>query len=171
MIYRVDFDKWVLSLLPTFLRRGVMFALCRAAIAPIKTLYEVFMRARKAHIYALTHNGQVCYLRAALNDAFGTTGFDIVDYNDGRGDWLFAKSEHLQGQLYAVDEGLYDPAVEGDAPANPVPLLYDEARLNLAQNTFIVQVPAEVYATQLEKVKGIVERYRPLSKTAIYTMV
>lgn len=164
MIFRVDFDKWVLSMLPTLLRTKIMFALCRATTAPIRSLYERFVAKREVHNYTLHHNGQVCYLRAALNDAFGVTGFDIVDYDDGRGDWLFAKSEELDRHLYAVDETLDD---EG----NPVPILYDEARLNLAQNAFIVQVPAAVYSTSLDKVKGIVERYRPLSKTAIYTMV
>lgn len=53
----------------------------------------------------------------------------------------------------------------------PVPLLYDETRLNLAQNSFIVQVPSGIYATQLDKVRGIVEQYRPLSKTPIYAPI
>lgn len=164
MIFRVDFDKWVLSMLPTLLRRKIMFALCRAAVAPVRTLYERFLDKRKAHIYSLIHNGQVCYLRAALNDTFGVTGFDIVDYDDGRGEWLYAKSEELFNHLYAVDEQL-------DDESNPVPILYDEARLNLPMNTFVVQVPAAIYATSFEQVRGIVERYRPLSKSAIYTMV
>lgn len=170
MIFRVDFDKWVLTLLPSFLRRRVMFALCRAAIAPIRTLYGRFGKARRAHLFALTHNGQVCYLRAALNEAFDTTGFDIIDYDDGRGDWLFAKSEDLQEQLYAVDERLYDPA-EAENPTKSVSILCDETRLNLAQNSFIVQVPGGIHATQLDKVRGIVEQYRPLSKTPIYTPI
>lgn len=165
MIFRVEFDKWVLSLLPTLLRKKVMYALCRAAVAPIRSLYEQFVAKREAHNYALHHNGQVCYLRAALNDAFGLkSGFEIVDYDDGRGEWLFAKSEDLNDQLYAVDEQLKDEGY-------PVPILYDEVRLNQPRNTFIVQVPAAVYSTSLDKVKGIVERYRPLSKTAIYTMI
>ena len=164
MIFRIDFDKWVLSMLPSFLRRKIMFALCRAAIMPVRTIYDRFSEKRRIHNYTLTHNGQVCYLRAALNDAFGTTGFDIVDYDDGRGEWIYAKSEELDNHLYAMDEM---PNSDG----RRVPILYDESRLNLAMNTFIVQVPAAIYATNLDKVKGIVERYRPLSKQAIYTMV
>lgn len=164
MIFRIDFDKWVLSLLPTVLRQKIMFALCRASAAPIRSLYERFVAKRETHNYTLHHNGQVCYLRAALNDAFGTTGFDIVDYDDGRGEWLYAKSEDLDHHLYAVDETLDD---EG----NPVPILYDEERLYFAQNTFVVQVPMAIYSTSLDKVKGIVERYRPLSKNARYTKV
>ena len=151
-------------MLPTLLRTKIMFALCRATTAPIRSLYERFVAKRDAHNYTLHHNGQVCYLRAALNDAFGVTGFDIVDYDDGRGDWLFAKSEDLDHHLYAVDETL-------DNEGNPVPILYDEERLDFAQNTFIVQVPMAIYSTSLDKVKGIVERYRPLSKNARYTKV
>ena len=164
MIFRIDFDKWVLSMLPSLLRRKVMFALCRAAVAPIRSLYERFVAKREAHNYTLHHNGQVCYLRAALNDAFGTTGFNIVDYNDGNGEWLYAKSEDLGNHLHAIDETLGDNS-------NPVPVLCDETLLNLPMNAFVVQVPAAIWAANLDKVKGIVERYRPLTKKAIFTMV
>ena len=164
MIFRVDFDKWVLSMLPSLLRRRVMFALCRASVAPIKTIYKRFIEKRKAHIYTLTHNGQVCYLRAALNDAFGVTNFDIIDFDAGSGEWLYAKSEDLSNHLYAIDETIGD---NNDL----VPILCDESRLNLSMDFFIVQVPAAIWAANLDKVKGIVECYRPLTKKAIFTMV
>ena len=116
MIFRVDFDKWVLTLLPSFLRRSVMFALCRATIAPIRTLYGRFGEARKAHLFALTHNGQVCYLRSALNEAFDTTGFDIIDYDDGRGEyeveWSVGRTEYscdvdaVTGAILSYDKEL-----------------------------------------------------------------
>ena len=155
MIFRVDFDKWVLSMLPTLLRTRVMFALCRATIAPIRSLYERFVTTREAHNRTLRYNGQVCYLRAALNNAFGVTNFNIVDYDDGSGEWLYAKSENLDDHLYAIDETLEDSG-------SPVPILCDESRLNLSMGAFIVNS---------DKVKGIVERYRPLTKKAIYTTV
>lgn len=165
MIFKVDFDKLILTVLPTFLRRSMVFAVCRAMCAPIVSLYARFSESRYDHIYALTHNGQVCYLRAALNEAFHTTGFEIVDYDDHRGEWLFAKTEGMTDHLYAVDEELKDPE------NTPVPVLADEVRLNLAMNSFIVQVPGMIYATQLDKVKSVVDKYRILSKTPIYTPV
>ena len=164
MIFRVDFDKWVLSLLPMILRQKIMFAICRASVAPIRSLYERFVAKREAHNYTLHHNGQVCYLRAALNDAFGVTNFDIVDCDDGNDEWLYAKSEDLDNHLYAIDETFEDSG-------SPVPILCDESRLNLSMNAFIVRVPSMIWAANLDKVKGIVERYRPLTKKAIYTMV
>ena len=71
----------------------------------------------------------------------------------------------MTGQTYAVDEDLKDPE------NHPIPLLADEARLNLAMNCFIVQVPGVIYATQLDKVKAVVDKYRILSKTPIYTPI
>jgi len=165
MIFKVNFDKLILTLLPTFLRRSMVFALCRAMCAPVVSLYARFSASREGHIYTLIHNGQVCYLRAALNEAFHTTGFEIVDYDDNRGEWHFAKTEGMADHLYAVDEGLKDPE------NNPIPVLADEARLNLAMNCFIVQVPGMIYATQLDKVKAVVDKYRILSKTPIYTPI
>lgn len=167
MIFRVDFDKWILTVLPSFLRRRVLFALCRALCAPVKTLYGRFLDARDAHIYRLTHSGQVCYLRAALNDAFHSKGFDIVDYDDQRGEWVYAKADNMAGQLKAKEES---PDVPGDG--DPVmPILYDETRLNLPQNYFVVMVPGSIYTTRLDKVKTIVDKYRLLSKTPIYTPI
>lgn len=162
-LFQIDFDVLVLQLLPSFLRQKRLFALARAMVAPIGTLYERFMRSRDEHNYALTHNGQVCYLRAALNDAFGTTHFDIFDFDDDRGEWLYAKSEDLPEQLYVAEEG-------GKAGV-PIPILSDEARLNLQMNYFVVQVPHHIYATQLDRVRMIVEQYKILSKQAIYTPI
>ena len=167
MVFRVDFDKWILTVLPSFLRRRVLFALCRALCAPVKTLYGRFLDARNAHLYRLAHSGQVCYLRAALNDAFRSKGFDIVDYDDQRGEWVYAKADSMAGQLLAKEESRNIP--EDGEPA--MPILYDETRLNLPQNYFVVIVPWEIYTTRLDNVKAVVDKYRLISKTPIYTHI
>ncbi len=166
MIFNVNFDKWILSVLPSFLRRRVVFGLLRAMCAPIKTLYANFLSARESHLYSITHNGQVCYLRAALNDAFKTTGFDIIDYDDQRGEWRYAKPDGANGQLLAKEEGTDAP---DDPEAPTVPILYDEIRLNMPVNYFIVLVPGSIYTTRLDKVKIVVDKYRIPSKQPIYT--
>ncbi len=71
----------------------------------------------------------------------------------------------MPNQLLAVDEKKNRKPVEGEPPPeHPTPLLADEARLNAPQNSFIVRVPNNIYTTQLDKVKAIVEQYRILSK-------
>ncbi len=176
MIFNVNFDKWIALMLPTFLRRRRLFAFCRALCAPLYLgeggLYNRFLQKRGDQIYRLSHNGQVCYLRAALNDAFGLTkGFEIDDADDYEGEWAFAKDPTMPQQLLAVDESKNPPLAPGaPPPEHPTPLLADEARLNMPHNAFIVRVPNNIYSTQLDKVKAIVEQYRIPSKTPIYTL-
>ena len=175
MIFDIDFNKWIALMLPTFLRRRRLFAFIRALCAPLYLgeggLYQRFLEMRGDHIYRLSHNGQVCYLRAALNDAFGLKkGFEIDDADEYEGEWIYAKDPSMPQQLLAVDEGKNPKPGEGDPPPeHPTPLLADEARLNAPRNAFIVRVPGNIYSTQLDKVKAIVEKYRILSKTPIYT--
>ena len=162
-------------MLPTFMRRRRLFAFVRALCAPLylgkDSLYQRFLAMRGDHIYRLSHNGQVCYLRAALNDAFGLKkGFEIEDADEYKGEWIYAKDPSMPQQLLAVDEGKNPKPGENDPPPeHPTPLLADEARLNAPRNAFIVRVPGNIYTTQLDKVKAIVEKYRILSKTPIYT--
>lgn len=175
MIFDIDFNKWIALMLPTFLRRRRLFAFVRALCAPLYLgeggLYKRFLEMRGDHIYRLSHNGQVCYLRAALNDAFGLKkGFEIEDADEYEGEWIYAKDPSMPQQLLAVDEGKNPRTDEDDPPPeHPTPLLADEARLNVLRNAFIVRVPGNIYTTRLDKVKAIVEKYRILTKTPIYT--
>ena len=175
MIFDINFNKWIALMLPTFMRRRRLFAFVRALCAPLylgkNSLYQRFLEMRGDHIYRLSHNGQVCYLRAALNDAFGLKkGFEIEDADECEGEWIYAKDPSMPQQLLAVDEGKNPKPGENDPPPeHPTPLLADEARLNAPRNAFIVRVPGNIYTTQLDKVKAIVEKYRILSKTPIYT--
>lgn len=68
--YDINFKQLALMLLPTFLRRPVMACLSYAIVAPIANLHTRLVRLRNDTVYRLEHNGQVCHLRAALNDAF-----------------------------------------------------------------------------------------------------
>lgn len=178
MIYKVNFDKWILSLLPSFLRQSLIFAILRAMCAPIKTdktgLYSRFLVARDEHLYRLAHNGQVCYLRAALNDAFGlkpSSGFTVEDYTEDHGEWQYAKHEDMNDQLYPIDEQLNPNLPDGEVADPAMPILYSEEILYREQCNFIIGVPTDIYTTQLDKVKAIVEKYRLLSKVPIYTPI
>jgi hypothetical protein len=171
MIFTVNFDKWVLAMLPTFMRRRVIFAFCRAMTAPIVKLHKQFVSARESHLFSLGHSGQVCYLRAALNETFGTggaSGFDIIDDSTNRGEWIYAKHEDMTNQLYAVDENLNNELEEGAIPEHATPVLGNEYQLNVPLNSFVVLVPSILYYNQLDKVMAVVDKYRLPSKTPIY---
>ena len=71
-IYIIDYNKLVVWLLPTFLRKVKLFTWLQVLIAPIKELYSDFLKFRKRVNYKLSHNSQVCYLQKVLNDVFDT---------------------------------------------------------------------------------------------------
>ncbi|BFM42665.1 hypothetical protein CFS9_13060 [Flavobacterium sp. CFS9] len=68
MWYKVDWDKLILLLLPTFLRKPVLFGYVRSLITPIASLHYKWSRIREDNLKKLSYNGQRCYLRGALND-------------------------------------------------------------------------------------------------------
>ena len=47
-----------------------MASLTYAAVTPLNYIHTRFLEFRKDAAYRLNHNGQVCYLRAVLNDTF-----------------------------------------------------------------------------------------------------
>ena len=163
MIYNINFSRLLINMLPTFLRQPVIYGILYAAGKVLGLTYKDFTTARKEHNYKLTHNGQVCYLRAALNDAFGG-GFDILEV-ERRGEWLYAITEDGPGILLSVGEGGNAAEVEG---GQKVPLVYNEALLDAAQNSFIVSVPYNIYQTRLPAVAALVDKYKLISKRAIY---
>lgn len=65
---RVNWDRLVLLLLPTFLRKPVLFGYLRALVSPIADLHYRWSRMRDDNLKKLSYNGQRCYLRKALND-------------------------------------------------------------------------------------------------------
>lgn len=152
------------NLLPTFLRQPVIYGILHAGARVLeKSTYNDFVTARTDHNYQLNHNGQVCYLRAVLNDAFGG-GFDIMDV-ERKGDRLYAITENGTGILLTYGE---DGNAAEVANGEKVPVVYNEAMLNAAQNSFIVRVPFRIYQTNLPVVAALVDKYKLISKRAIY---
>ncbi|MBQ3563249.1 MAG: hypothetical protein IJA21_01410 [Clostridia bacterium] len=162
MKFKIDYNRLVVLLLPTFLRRPVLFGFLRAAVWPLEQLYNKFRTARGEHNYRLTHNGQVCYLRACLNDHFKSNMgvFDIISV-EREGEWLFAVTETGERVPITISE-------DNISGTENVPIVYNELMLNTEQNEFIVSVPADIYDTALEEVKALVNQYKLISKRAIY---
>lgn len=68
--YEINFKRLALLLLPTFWRKPIIGAITYATVSPLCYLHTRFILFRRESNYRLTHNGQVCYLRAVLNDQF-----------------------------------------------------------------------------------------------------
>ena len=92
-LFQIDIDRLVLLLLPTFLRTQITYLFVRAMVQPVSTLLGLFGINRSGNLYNLGHNGQVCYLRAMLNDAFDTDLRRIRIEDTERFDWTFIFTE------------------------------------------------------------------------------
>ncbi len=68
--YKINFDKLLLLLLPTFMRKNRLAAFGTVLIAPVKEMYNEFRKQQVKGWYRLNHNGQVFSLRKVLNDHF-----------------------------------------------------------------------------------------------------
>lgn len=153
-MFEIDFKRLAALLLPLALRRPLIFGLLRAGLAGVERVYGEFKAMRTGHVFRLTHNGQVCYLRGALNEAFGP-GFRISD-KAPEGHWL-----------YAVTESGEDIPVTTTEAGKGVPVVYSEQELNAAQNDFKVYVPANQW-DKLEQIKAMVDSYKLPTKRAHY---
>ena len=71
--YDIDYKKLALYITPIKLRNQLHMAFQYLLVSPISKLAKLFDSYRTDTNYRLRHNGQVCYLRAVLNDLFDST--------------------------------------------------------------------------------------------------
>ncbi len=111
-VYDIDVKKLSVLLLPTFLRKPKMVAWLHSLVTPLVSLHYVFMQKRAADLYNLNHNGQVCYLRGALNDAFDVElrRIQITDGNRYKRQYIYTEGENKPkylGTMYLHDDSVY----------------------------------------------------------------
>lgn len=166
-LYQIDFRKLVASLLPTFLRRPTILALLLVGTYPIRRLHESLLGKREAQLYGLSHTGQVCHLKAVLNEYFDydySNGFEIDDKRLP-GEWVITYDEtvRLEDQQWVV------------ADEEPT-ILWDEQSISNLIDCFFIHIPADFcdnIQTDKEKMpqlRALVERYRLVSRKPIYLL-
>lgn len=137
-MFEIDLKKLILQLLPTFYRQQLIFGVLRAALGGLQAVYDAFTEARAAHIYRLTHNGQVCYLRAVLNDAFKSpsgTKFEILTI-ERDGDWLYAITEAGSRIAIATAEDSFNEKGEYQDDNLPSPCFLTRLCLRRSKTAF-----------------------------------
>lgn len=98
--FNIDFKRLILSLLPTFLRKPLLYSLLKAMVQPVITVYDSFTKSRSENLYKLKITPQICYLRKMLNDSFDIDlrGIYISDGNPSN--WVIA---YPQARFNATD--------------------------------------------------------------------
>lgn len=154
-IYIIDYNKLLVWLLPTFLRRVKLSKWLKVLLHPITILYNDFLKYRKRVNYKLSHNSQVCYLQKVLNDSFDTE----------------------QKRIY-IKNGLFIQALYVYSPQENLPVyidtqyIYSDEDLIGRQDDFIVLVPSQLKPSNpialegfLNDMKALINEYKLASKT------
>lgn len=146
MWYNLDIPKLTKLLTPTFLRSPLMMAWLEVLHFPLEKVLDTFNYNRNDNLYNLAHNGQVCYLRAALNDRFDPQlrRIEILDGNQYQRQYIYTDGEMKPKFLGTIF--LYDDSDYGDTGVD-----------------FIVKVPAGLQYNTYE-MKALVDFYRLASK-------
>lgn len=95
-MYEINFIALILELVPAILQFPVILGYTNALVTPIKGVYSDFKSNRTQDWYVLNHNGQVCYLRGALNDKFDSSErrIYIVDGNQYQRFYIYSTAEN-----------------------------------------------------------------------------
>jgi hypothetical protein len=150
-------------LLPTMLRQPAIKAMLRTMVMPVVLLQNRFDASRKANLYDVAHTGQVCHIKAVLNDYFGlnySNGFEIEDVATP-GEWLMTYNEASELE-YLI------PIVNNEP--NECEWLWDEKVILVNTSAFFVFVPADIFnnSAQMSIVKTLVNKYRLVSRLPEY---
>jgi hypothetical protein len=148
MWYKIDYDRLILLLLPTFLRKAVLFGFVKALASPISTLHQEWEELRNENIKRLSYNSQKCYLRKALNDKFDniSRGITLTATEQLDQDYLFTRGEFLDVYLGTM---------------------YLEVDFNYVVGTvdFLVKVPEIILSERENEITAMVDFYALAGKS------
>jgi hypothetical protein len=149
MWYKIDFKRFGIILLPTFLRKQVIVGYVHALLTPIDNLYYKWTNFRNDNIYKLEHTGQVCSLRGSLNDKF-----DPVERR------IYITDGNRYETTYIYTEGEAQDVFVSNESEVPTIWLRTEAETADTGLDFIVWVPESIFNTQIYGLKAHVEFYK-----------
>jgi len=158
-LFHVDYKRLVVLLLPISLRQDVIVAFLRIMTSPIVTLFNDFSKNRNDNLFRLQKNGQVCYLRSVLNDAFPQANKQIrIEDEKQLGHWQFAWDEN------------YDSYKNYLLISETGTLFWDKSTIFEDVSGFVVYVPVAIYSADNDaKIRSLLNTYKLLSKS--YTIV
>ena len=157
-VFDVDFDVLVKQLLPVRLRKVKTIAWLKCLVLPVKWLFGLFKIFRSGNLYTLAHDGQICYLEAALNDMFDPI-LRRVFISDGI--YVDPVFVYLVPELKPVFIDLASEVGTGIIP-NPDPVrMYLDAEVDggVGSYTFVVNVPISV-TFDMARLRALVDQYR-----------
>ena len=147
MWYKINFNKLVVQLMPTFLRQPRIIAFISLFSAELTKLHNAWLIKKSADETWLQHNSQVCKLRKILNDEF---------------DDIERRIKITDGQLY---DRQYIYTLGEKKPVYGKVFLRQNSDYADTGIDFFVIIPKELNIEQNKyKLEALVNRYRLASK-------
>lgn len=151
-----------LLLTPTFLRKPILMGILYSLLAPLTHIMSKLRSFRMVCDYRLNHNGQVCYLRAVLNDQF-----DPVDRRITISDEPF-QNEHVVIHHRAANTDDPVPIRRGKEEATEAFIGRTITRRGFGGTNaydFCVNLPFDLYQSiDIGRLRAVVNSYKLASK-------
>lgn len=153
--YNINFKRFALLMLPTPLRKPLLAGFSYAAASALNSLNVRFKSFRDESTYRLTHNGQVCHLRAVLNDYY--------DFSRRRITITEEKTDADDGLIYMRGINENNPAVVRER--NESSTVERRGYGGVSGYDFEVNIPSELADSIDEnRLKAVINTYKLASK-------
>lgn len=147
MWYNLNVKKLGILLLPTFLRKPIPIAYLDVLLHPLSKIYDRWLIFREENLYKMQHNGQLCYLRKALNDKLDPSERRIYigDGNKFLRQYIYTSGENKTRYLGKIT--LFQSLDYADTGAD-----------------FIVFAPQEIIDSEIDQLKALIDFYKSAGK-------
>jgi hypothetical protein len=147
MWYDIDYNRFGILNLPTFLRKPIIVSWVQVLLTPIANLHYTWKQKRLSDWYKINHTGQVCLLRKVLNDTLDVAERRIY-INEGNSfprKYIYTRAEKkpvFLGRMY----------------------IYQNSEYTNTGVDFIVFAPAEIINTRIHELNALINFYKLASK-------
>lgn len=156
--YDIDTAKVIKQSVPVRLRKIIRLAWLGVLLYGVQRVYELFMLFRADRMYWVSHNSQVCYMEAALNDLFDNELRRIYIADGAHFDPVYVFMDTEEHPVWLATDGEL-PLSEYDAP---VYLPTDIETYDMGYQ-FIVYYPVGL-VFDMARMRALVNKYRLPSK-------
>ena len=148
-IYNTDIKKMAVQWLPMALRTRLMVVFATVMQRGGAAQLQALVKHRDEMIYRLTHNGQVCHLRAVLNDEFDPTlrRIEIYDVDSKQAATIYHRGSD---STFYVSNEPYRLARRGFGGA--------------AGYDFGIAMPFALSSSEMAQLRALVDTYKLSSK-------
>ena len=155
--FDIDWDRLNLLLLPTFLRKPLLFAFLKATTAPIWTIYKRFAAQRNETLFLLRYDTSKRNVETVLNRKFETTGIYIINNNSqDNGVYIMdVENEMIYLPVFTREPGLDIPVIIIFIKDEGEDATYLNFYIDVQEHTpdFTIMVPSEVHSAHIAEIE------------------